>query len=234
MSCTLEGEPLIGDEVSVVVIGDPRVGKSSIIQQYAQDGFTNDYLPTVGVDFNSRLVQTEGKFVHVHMWDCSGEESFVWAAKKHILKADGFVFVYDVTNERSFNNLTHWLKQVQRYAKAPNLPKMLVGNKSDLRQKQVIGASRAKEFGIPEGMKHVEVSARTGRYLNVIFYVLCTEILRYRTLGCIIPLGIQTYADIPAARQEAELADAGLSEGGELVDGPEYKQLFKVIQHFVL
>lgn len=226
MSFTAEGEPKVADEVTVVVVGDSKVGKSSIVQQFAQCGFSQEYTPTIGVDFNSRLVQSEGKFVHVHMWDTSGEECFLWASKKYIQKADGFVFVYDITKEDSFGNLTHWLEQVQRYAKAPNLPKMLVGNKSDLRHQQVVGASRAKEFGIPEGMTHVEVSARTDRYLNVVFYVLCTEILRYRDLGCIIPLGVRSQLSL--ANQEAQLANAALMDATEIQDGPEYTHIFKV------
>ena len=129
MTYELNGEPRVKDEVSVVLVGDSKTGKSSILQQFCQTCFSEDYVPTSGVDFNSRIVQAEGKFVRMHMWDCSGSETFLWAAHKHISQADGFVFVYDVTDERSFLNLQHWFEQIQRFAKNQNLPKILVGNK---------------------------------------------------------------------------------------------------------
>jgi len=220
-------------DVNVVVFGDAEVGKTSLIHQYAHSQFTENYKPTVGVDFNSRLVQTEGKLVRAHIWDTSGKNCFVWSAQKHIQEADGFVFVYDVTNENSLENLSEWLDQVQRYAKAPNLPKMLVGNKSDLRHKQTVGASIAKEWGIPEGMIHIEVSAKTGKYLNVVFYILTTEILRYRSMGTVVPLGVLSepqFSILPRATQEANLAEEALYESKSAVeDGPEYQHLFKIM-----
>jgi len=226
-------EPLAKEDVSIVLFGDSEVGKTSIIHQYAHNGFSDTYKPTMGVDFNSRLVQADGKFVRAHMWDTSGKNCFVWSAKRHIQEADGFVFVYDVINENSLENLPEWLDQVQRYAKAPNLPKVLVGNKSDLRHKQTVGASVAKEWGIPEGMIHVEVSAKTNKYLNVIFYVLVTEILRYRSLGTVIPLGLLSepiFSTLPHATQEASLAEEALYEYKTPVeDGPEYQHLFKIM-----
>ncbi len=227
MSWEHQVEPVACDKVSIVVVGDPLVGKSAIIQQFCDGIFTHEYVSTVGADLNSRVMQVDGKFVRVQLWDTSGQEGFMWAAKNHIAEADGLVFVYDVTNNDSLTSLVHWHKDVQKYASRSNLPKILIGNKTDLRHKQMVGASTAKEFGIPEGMTHVEVSARTNRYINVAFFVLTSDILRYRQLGTIVPIGIRS--DFTIAAQEAHEADSAMIYAESMEDGPDYTHLFKIL-----
>ena len=79
-------------------------------------------------------------------------------AKKHIKDADGVIFVYDVTDINSFTALQRWLTVVNLCNGLSNVPKILLGNKMDLRHHQTVSASSAKEFAIPEGMSHMEVS----------------------------------------------------------------------------
>ena len=98
--------------------------------------------------------------IAAHLWDVSGQESFINIAKKHITDADGVVFLYDVTDIHSFTNLTQWLSVVNRCNRLVNVPKILLGNKMDLRHHQTVSAASAKEFAIPEGMSHMEVGTR--------------------------------------------------------------------------
>ena len=95
------------------------------------------------------------------MWDVSGQENFINIAKKHITEADGVVFLYDVTDINSFTVLAQWLLVVNRYNSLENVPKIVLGNKMDLRHHQTVSASSAKEFAIPEGMSHMEVWQRS-------------------------------------------------------------------------
>ena len=123
------------------------------------------------------------------MTDISGQNHFLQLNIDNIIDADGYMFVYDVTNTESFESLRNLLRVVKKWAKSPDLPKILVGNKSDLRHLQKVEPSRAKEWGIPEGMSHVEVSARMGKYLNVAFYTVVSDILRHRKLGTVKVIG---------------------------------------------
>ena len=181
---------------------------------------------TVGVDYDSRIMEHDGKFVKVHLHDISGQESFLWLAKKQITEADGFIFVYDVTDRNSFLAVKRWLNLVDKCAKADKLPKILVGNKCDARNKHEVPCSEAKEFAIPEGMRQLECSAKTGKNLNVIFYILAGEILRFRKLGCIMPIANPDYSrntHIAQVHEDPELVT-------KLVDnGPDYSHLFKIL-----
>ena len=123
------------------------------------------------------------------MTDISGQNRFLRLNEDVIRDADGYIFVYDVTSGESFDSMNDWLRVVQSWTKSRDLPKVLVGNKSDLRHQRKVEPSKAKEWGVPEGMSHVEVSARLDRYLNVAFYTIASDILRYRKLGTVKVIG---------------------------------------------
>lgn len=222
MTDSLDLESQVSAEMKVVLLGDTRAGKSSIIQQFSQRWFTQDYGATVGVDYDCRILEVDGTFVKIHLWDVSGQDSFLWLAKKHMKEADGFVFVYDVTEPETFEAIPRWLSYVQRCGRAYNLPKLLMGNKYDERHRIAVSASRAKEYAIPEGMNHIEVSAKDGRNINAAFYILANEILRFRKLGCIKSIGgpeipLQEIHEDPASTMK-------------IVDnGPDYAHMFKIL-----
>lgn len=206
-----------------MVVGSQGCGKSALLERFTGGNYQEGYQGTVGVDCTSRILEVDGTLVRLHLWDTSGQQAFLWTAKKHLQQADGVVFTYDVTDQEGFSELTGWLEQVNRCVKARNLPKVLVGTKLDLKHKQAVTASQAKEFGIPEGMQHVEVSAKAGKNINVPFYMMAKEVLRWRRVGCGVKLGepstIQLYGE-PSVIEVAEKVEE---------DSPEYTNLFKIL-----
>ncbi|KAI0228298.1 Ras-related protein Rab-1A [Lamellibrachia satsuma] len=91
---------------------------------------------------------------------------------------------------------------------------------------QVVSASRAKEFAIPEDMSHIEVSSVSGHNINVAFYMLAAEVLRYRKLGTIHRLAMLDY---PLGYSDLDVHEDP-SENAELCDdGPQYTHLFKIL-----
>ena len=167
--------PSLG-EFNVCVLGNTKVGKSSIIQRFTNTNFSDNYIATVGVDFESTIIQLDTGNIRVNIYDLSGEANFLWSAKEQIRSADAFVYVYDMTQYESFSAAKRWYDVVNPHAKARNLPKLLLGNRLDMRHKQAVAAIEAKEFGVPEGMKHVECSAKSGD-LFIYKYVLQYNII---------------------------------------------------------
>ena len=152
--------------------------------------------------------------------------SFLWLAKSPIQEADGFVFVYDVTDKNSFRNVERWHQNAEQYAKERHLPKLLLGNKCDLRHKQTVGASAAKEYGIPEGMIQIETSARLGKCVHVSFNLLASEILKHRKLGTVQVLGAPTNLGVYTTEMFEEQPTEALRSPGDLED---YTHLFKIM-----
>jgi len=83
--------------------------------------------------------------------------------------------VFDVTNERSFANLPQWLKEVEEFtaAAASSVPRLLVGNKSDLAERRRVDKERAAAFAEENGMLgYVETSAVATENINEAFLEL--------------------------------------------------------------
>ena len=170
-------------------------------------------------------MEVEGQIVKLHIWDTSGQENFFGMTKKQIQEADGFLYVYDITDRDSFMSLPGRLKKIQNLAKAPNLPMVLIGNKVDMRHRQDIASCEAKEFGLPEGMKVVEASALSGKNVLGGFYTLALEIYKYRRLGGPEVIGIGSSHII----EPAEYCFHDHHSGICLEDGPNYTHLFKIL-----
>ena len=162
------------------------------------------------------------------MTDISGQNHFLRLNQDVIKDADGYMFIYDVTSKESFESMKDWLRVVKAWAKSSDIPKVLVGNKSDLRHLQKVEPSRAKEWGIPESMSHVEVSAKLDRYLNVAFYTIASDILRHRKSGTIKVIGDHRMPllVLPPDTEE-ELPITCLHHVEE--DTSEYAHLFKIM-----
>jgi len=59
----------------IVVLGAPRVGKTSILRRYLRDGFVEEYKPT-SEDFHRKLFRIRGETYQIDILDASGERSF--------------------------------------------------------------------------------------------------------------------------------------------------------------
>ena len=57
----------------ILLIGNSAVGKSSLLLRFAEDIFSENFLPTIGVDFKIRTIEAAGSIVKLQMWDTAGQ-----------------------------------------------------------------------------------------------------------------------------------------------------------------
>ena len=88
----------------------------------------------LGVDFQMKIIDVDGKSTALQLWDTCGQERFRAIAKSYFRRADGVVLMYDCTYERSFLNVREWILTVHD-STDKKLPVILVSNKIDLRDK---------------------------------------------------------------------------------------------------
>jgi Ras-related protein Rab-1A len=166
-----------------LLIGDSGVGKSCLLLRFADDTYTESYISTIGVDFKIRTIELDGKTVKLQIWDTAGQERFRTITSSYYRGAHGIIIVYDVTDRQSFQNVEHWLKEIDKYATG-NVNKLLVGNKSDLQSKKVVTYDEAKEFADKHGIKFLETSAKNSHNVEQAFQTMATEIkARVKTAG---------------------------------------------------
>merc|ERR1712137_1071305 len=133
------------------------------------------YISTIGVDFKIRTLDLEGKTCKLQIWDTAGQERFRTITSSYYRGSHGIIIVYDVTDKESFNNVKHWLQEIDKYA-AEGVNKLLVGNKCDLSSKKVVSYDEAKEFADSLGVEFMETSAKNAHNVEQAFQMMAGEI----------------------------------------------------------
>ena len=89
----------------VVLIGDAGVGKSSILYNITNNQFFHNYNMTIGVEYNSKIVTKDAKYIKLQIWDTAGQEIFRSITKSYYRNNSVIIVVYDTTDYDSFLNV---------------------------------------------------------------------------------------------------------------------------------
>ncbi|KFP00933.1 Ras-related protein Rab-3C [Calypte anna] len=92
----------------LLIIGNSSVGKTSFLFRYADDTFTQAFVSTVGIDFKVKTVYRNDKRVKLQIWDTAGQERYRTITTAYYRGAMGFILMYDITSEDSFNAVQDW------------------------------------------------------------------------------------------------------------------------------
>ncbi|HLF29295.1 MAG TPA: GTP-binding protein [Anaerolineae bacterium] len=154
--------------VKVVVGGDGAVGKTSLIRRYCTGMFEESRVMTIGVDFQVKIVEVDGRSLKLSIWDIAGQDRFGAFRDTFYRGAQAVALVYDVTDILSMNNLANWHRQIVKVA--PKASFCVVGNKLDLHRvvPRRSGEGWARSLGFP----YVETSAKTTEGVEDFFLIL--------------------------------------------------------------
>ena len=159
----------------IMVLGESKVGKTSLIKRYTKDQFGGVYLTTVGMDFQDKIIEIEDKKVRLQVWDTAGQERFRNVTKSYFQSSHGLLVVYDITDKESFEKINFWMENIKKNA-PENAKLILVGNKCDLANERKVtiedGENKARNYNI----KFFESSAKDGTNVNELFFYLANEI----------------------------------------------------------
>jgi len=172
------GEDLVFHERSemiykIIVIGDPAVGKTSLLTNFCGDKFQYEYVPTVGVNITKQKVTVKNDMgrdtnVSLMIWDIAGQPQFYMLHRPYFNGADGMMLVYDVTRSSSFSNINNWYSTAVKYALS-GIPRILIGNKIDLKDEKKIILPMAEHLSQKLNAPFFETSAMTGENVAEIF-----------------------------------------------------------------
>ncbi|KAG8371680.1 hypothetical protein BUALT_Bualt13G0113500 [Buddleja alternifolia] len=166
-----------GDEYlfKIVVIGDSAVGKSNLLARFARDEFDHNSKATIGVEFQTRVVEVDGKEVKAQVWDTAGQERFRAVTSAYYRGAVGALVVYDITRKDTFHSIKRWLDELHTQCDT-TFAKMLVGNKRDLENIREVSVEEGKSLAEEEGLFFIETSALDSTNVNNAFEVVIREI----------------------------------------------------------
>ncbi|PIO59505.1 Ras family protein, partial [Teladorsagia circumcincta] len=145
-------------EYKIVVLGSGGVGKSALTVQFVQGIFVEKYDPTIE--------------------DSYRKEQFTAMRDLYMKNGQGFVLVYSITAQSTFNDLIDLRDQILRVKDSEEVPMILVGNKCDLEDERVVGKDQGQNLARQFGSAYLETSAKAKINVNEVFYDLIRQINR--------------------------------------------------------
>jgi len=140
-----------------------------------------------GIDFKIRTIELDGKKIKLQIWDTAGQERFRTITTAYYRGAMGIMLVYDITNEKSFENIKNWIRNIEEHA-SYDVEKMVLGNKCDVTDRRQVSKDKGEQLAIEYGIKFMETSAKASINVEEAFFALSRDIKHKmeQRLVCII------------------------------------------------
>jgi small GTP-binding protein len=153
----------------MILLGQPGVGKTSLMARVTQSRNTPCYQPTVGIDFGSTTTHIfDGPSIKTQIWDTAGQEYFAPIVRNYYRDIAVAVFVYDVSDYESYLGVKYWMAELKA-SNHESCKWVMVGNKIDKFPRKV-KEETAKEFAKNNGMDYYEISVRKNENVTCFFY----------------------------------------------------------------
>eukprot|EP01125_Pyxidicula_operculata_P012876 TRINITY_DN4246_c0_g3_i2.p1 TRINITY_DN4246_c0_g3~~TRINITY_DN4246_c0_g3_i2.p1 ORF type:complete len:190 (-),score=30.72 TRINITY_DN4246_c0_g3_i2:50-619(-) len=167
-------------DLKLVVLGSGGVGKSAITVQFVQNIYVEKYDPTIE-DSYRKLVEIDGQQCMLEILDTAGTESFTAMRDLYMKSGQGFLLVYSIISQSTFNDIAEIREQILRVKDSDKIPMVLVGNKCDLNDQRVITTEQGQKLSEKFGCAHMEVSAKTRQNIDEIFHCVVRQIPKTKT-----------------------------------------------------
>jgi len=179
-------------EYKLVVLGSGGVGKSALTVQFVQGIFVEKYDPTIE-DSYRKQVESDGTQCMLEILDTAGTEQFTAMRDLYMKNGQGFVLVYSIIAQSTFNDLPDLREQILRVKDKDDVPMVLVGNKCDLTDQRVITTEQGEDLSRKFSCAFLEASAKTRVNVDQIFHDLIRQINKHspppkkeKKKGCLI------------------------------------------------
>ena len=156
--------------VKVALVGDTQVGKSSIVDQWLRQHFSQYTKSTIGAAFYSRTLADLDCHVKLQIWDTAGQEKYHSLAPMYYRRATVIIVVYDVTQRESFERAKMWHKEVLRGEAGALIA--LVGNKLDRQEERAVEREEAQQYAQQNDLCFLEVSAKANVNIEQLFVIV--------------------------------------------------------------
>lgn len=162
------------------MLGATRVGKTTLVQRFAQNIFSDKYHQTVGVKIDKKQVSFGGRELSLLLWDVQGEDDTYRVRPSYLRGASGYVLVVDGTRPETFTTACDI--QARAEALLGPIPFVLIINKTDLAERWEIDEAAVQQLAA-SGWSVTRTSAMTGQGVNEAFLALASRMMEGETSG---------------------------------------------------
>ena len=144
----------------VVIFGEAGCGKTSLRKRFITNVFNSNCQRTIGVDFETKGIDLDGREVKLMIWDFAGGKNFRFMFPHFIYGVMGGFLMYDISNSSSFSRMSKWLSLIN--GTKQRFPIILLGGKSDLDDLREISKREGKKFAKSMNLNEfIECSSKT-------------------------------------------------------------------------
>jgi|Deesub1362A_J573_1020465.scaffolds.fasta_scaffold00741_11 small GTP-binding protein len=160
----------------VCLVGDPGVGKTSLVRRFVYNMFSDKYLTTIGTNIYKKNLKIRGVSCTLMVWDIMGQPGFREILKTaYFYGAQGIIAVADLTSPQTFESLPDWVEAAMGVVEE-SFPVIMFANKSDLEWK--VDENYVKEVADRIGAEeHYITSAKTGENVEKGFVSMAKYLL---------------------------------------------------------
>ena len=190
-----KNEPIL---LKIITLGSSGVGKTSIFKRLLFDKYDEYYQTTIGIQSLIYYIIYDLKKYKLSLWDTGGQENFNALTKNYLRNADGVIFVFDLSNEESFDDLENWYELYKNEKGEEKINGVILGNKSDLIRQ--VDYEDAEKYAKEKYLKYFETSAKLDKSIKKSIISLLEVIIKskinYRDPNSIREMFLQSRAKI--------------------------------------
>ena len=162
----------------ICLIGESGVGKTSLTIRLLTGKFDANVKQTLGAEIHVKYLNIEDLRVVLQAWDFGGEDEFKFLLPSYATGSNGAIFMFDIANADSLNDIETW-HSLFKLKWDLEVPFLLVGGKSDLKDRREVKQEKAREIAKKYSMfDYIECSAKTGANVERVFETITRRMMR--------------------------------------------------------
>jgi small GTP-binding protein len=163
--------------LKIIIVGEPGVGKTSLVKKFVSGQFVKDYRSSIGTNIFIKKINIKniGKPT-IQLWDIAGQERWINMRRSYYVGAKGVVIVGDLTRKNTFVQVEQfWVQDIRQYCE--NAPIILLANKNDL-EKKLSGKESTILGEKINALSIIYTSAKTGENVEKAFKIISEQVIK--------------------------------------------------------
>lgn len=156
------------------MLGSLSVGKTSLVRRFVQSMFSDDYLTSIGVKVDKKILRVKDEDVELVLWDIYGHDKFQKVQMSYLRGMSGYLLVVDGTRKQTLEDAIALNERVVQ--EIGKIPAILTLNKSDLMTDWEVDSDRQAKL-VEDGWTVIHTSAKTGDAVDQAFSQLASAML---------------------------------------------------------
>lgn len=166
----------------IVLVGNPAVGKTSLVRRFVEDQFSDNYLLTIGFKVSSKKILYQGNNgsenieLTLMIWDVMGQKGFDLTPSRAFVGGKGAIIVCDLTRRDTMTDLPNLVTKL--FNATMNIPIVFLANKNDLVGQFQFDTSELAEIAKAYNAPYFSTSAKTGENVEQAFRIIGHKVLK--------------------------------------------------------